>query len=67
MKAKELRQMSDSEVAEELARLEEEIFRLRFRKTSQELENPREIGRVKRDIARIKTIMREREIAAKEK
>ena len=67
MKAAEIRQMSDSELQEELTRLQEEIFRLRFRKASQELENPREMERVKRDMARIKTLIREREIAAEKK
>jgi large subunit ribosomal protein L29 len=67
MKAKDLRQMSEGELSEELVRLDEEIFRLRFRKASQELENPNEIKQVRRDIARIKTIMRERKIATEKK
>ncbi len=67
MKAAEFRQMSDPELVEELTRLQEEIFRLRFRKASQELENPKEMERVKREIARIKTIIREREVAAEKK
>jgi large subunit ribosomal protein L29 len=67
MKAKELRQMSDTELLEELVRLQEEIFRLRFRKASQELENPNEVPRIKRDIARIKTIIREKQIATEKK
>jgi len=67
MKTAEIRQLSDAELLEELTRLQEEIFRLCFRKASQELENPKEMERVKRDIARIKTIIKERELAAEKK
>jgi len=62
MKAKEIRQMSDKELSEKLADLKTELFNLRFQLATGQLDNPMRIKAVRKDIARIKTIMREREL-----
>ena len=58
MKAKELREMSIVELNDKLAELRSELFNLRFQLTVNQLENPMRINAVKKDIARIKTIVR---------
>ncbi|AEH22862.1 ribosomal protein L29 [Thermodesulfobacterium geofontis OPF15] len=62
MKARELRELSIPELKEKLSQLREELFNLRFQKTIHKLENPMRIRQVKRDIARILTILREKEL-----
>jgi len=62
MKAKEVREMTNDELASKLVSLKEELFNLRFRHATGQLENPNVIGGVKKDIARVKTEIREREI-----
>ncbi len=62
MKAKEIHDMTDDELIAKLAGLKEELFNLRFRHATGQLENPMVIGIVKKDIARVKTVIREREI-----
>lgn len=62
MKAKEIRQMSDKELNEKLMDLKSELFNLRFQLATGQLDNPMRIKAVRKDIARIKTIMREREL-----
>lgn len=62
MKAEEIRQMSDEELREKLDELETELSNLLFQKATFQIQNPNMIRFVKRDIARIKTIMREREL-----
>lgn len=62
MKPSELREKSIAELNDELASLKEELFRLRFQHAVNQLENPLKLQSVKRDIARVKTILREREI-----
>jgi len=66
MKARELREMSQDELQQNLADLKSELFNLRFQLATGQLENPMRIRQVKKDIARIKTILRERELKAKE-
>ena len=61
MKAKEVRALSDQEMAKELEGAHQELFNLRFRLATRQLVNHREIRKAKRNIARFKTIMRERE------
>jgi len=61
MKARELRELSIPELKEKLVQLREELFNLRFQKTIHKLENPMRIRQVKRDIARILTVLREKE------
>lgn len=63
MKANEVREMSDEQIVERMAELREELFRLRFRAAMMELENPQLPKTIRRDIARMKTILRERELA----
>lgn len=62
MKSRELREYSIPELKEKLVKLREELFNLRFQKTLHQLENPMRIRQVKRDIARILTILREKEL-----
>ncbi|HFC98402.1 MAG TPA: 50S ribosomal protein L29 [Thermosulfurimonas dismutans] len=62
MKASELRELSIPELKEKLRELREELFNLRFQKTIHQLENPMRIRQVKRDIARVLTVIREKEL-----
>ena len=64
MKVEEIRKMSDEELSSELASLKEELFKLRFQLATNQLDNPAQIAQVKRDIARIMTIQREKQLAA---
>ncbi len=64
MKAKEIRELSDEERAVELNNLREQIFRLRFKQVAENTHNAPEIARIRRDIARVLTIQRERELLA---
>ena len=61
MKTEEIRDMSDTEVREQMDLAREELFRLRFRSATQELENLSLIRKLRRDIARMETILRQRE------
>ena len=58
MKAAELRQMSAAELDKKLADLKEELFNLRFQHAINQLDNPGRIEVVKKDIARVKTVLR---------
>ncbi|NIS62261.1 MAG: 50S ribosomal protein L29 [Proteobacteria bacterium] len=60
MKASQLREKSDSELIEQERELREELFNLRFQHSTGQLENTMSIIRVKKDIARVKTVLRER-------
>ena len=62
MKAEEIRALSDKELAKHLEDAYEELFNLRFRSATKKLVNHREIPRVKREIARLKTLMRAKEL-----
>jgi large subunit ribosomal protein L29 len=64
MRAEEIREMSDDEIRSRIAELEEERFRLRFRSATETLEDPLRFRVIRKDIARLKTILRERQIAA---
>ncbi len=63
MKPAEIRKMSDADLNKKLHDLKAELFNLRFQSATGQLENPNAIGNVKKDIARVKTIARERELA----
>ena len=63
-KASELRELSDSELQDRLGEHKEELFNLRFQIVTGQLDNASRIGQVRRDIARLHTIIRQREIAA---
>ncbi len=60
MKAKELREMSAAELEAKLADLKKDLFFLRMQHATNQLDNPLKINLVKKDIARIKTIIREK-------
>ncbi len=60
MKAEEVRELGDAELGHRLGELKLEQFRLRFRSAIMQLENPKLRREVRRDIARIKTILHER-------
>ncbi|MBI2821658.1 MAG: 50S ribosomal protein L29 [Acidobacteria bacterium] len=60
MKAGKLREMSTEELQAEELSLSEELFRLRFRKATGQLEKSARIGQVRKDIARVKTIISEK-------
>lgn len=62
MKPKEVRDLSDAELAEKIKDLKEELFNLRFQLATRQLDNPMRIREVKKDIARVKTIQRLREL-----
>ena len=62
MNAKEIRELSLAELNEMLGKLKDELFHLRFQLAINQLENPMRIVAVKKDIARVKTIIRETEI-----
>lgn len=64
MKTKDIRDMSAAELDQKLAGLKDELFNLRFQLATGQLENPMRINEVKKTIARIKTIQRERELKA---
>jgi large subunit ribosomal protein L29 len=63
MKATELRDLSDEELRGKLRELQEELFNLRFQLATGQIENVGRIRTVRRDIARLKTIQRQRELA----
>ena len=66
MKPDEIRALSDSELARQLDEAHKELFNLRFRLATKQLVNHREIVVVKKKIARMETIKRERELVSEE-
>lgn len=60
MQAKQVRDLSDVELDARLRELEEELFGLQLKRATSQLENPMKMRLVKRDIARVKTVQRER-------
>ena len=66
MKASEIREMSVEELQTKLTELKEELFNLRFQLAVNQLENSSRIGAVKKDIARVTTILRQRELSGTE-
>jgi large subunit ribosomal protein L29 len=64
MTAAELRELPDDELQQRFDENKEELFNLRFQVVTGQLDDPRRLSKVKREIARVLTIMREREIAA---
>jgi len=62
LKVEEIRDLSPEQLAKQLEEAREELFNLRFRLATRQLVNHREIPKVKRKIARLKTIMQEREL-----
>ncbi len=64
MKASEMRKLSDAELLKRLKDLKAELFNLRFQLAINQLENPMRIKAVKKDIARVMTLLKENEISA---
>lgn len=67
MKIEQIREKSDEELIQLQRDLREELFNLRFQLVSRQLENPLRIRMVRRDIAKVRTIIRERERKGQEK
>ena len=65
MKAQEVREMSGEQILQELEALERKVFDLRTQAATEELGVSSEVGKARRDIARMRTILRERELAEK--
>ena len=63
MKPVDIRELNLDEIQAQIAQAKEELFRLRFRSATQELENPALVKSLRRDIARMRTILRERELS----
>ena len=64
MKASQVNEMTSAELSQKLEQLKGELFNLRFQLATSQLQNPMMIKQTKRDIARVQTILREREIKA---
>ena len=62
MNAKEIRELSVAELSEKLADLKDELYKLRFQHAINQLDNPMRITAVKKDIARVQTVLREAEL-----
>ncbi len=63
MKLEEIRALNDVELVKQLDEAHQELFNLRFRLATKQLVNHREVPRTKRKVARLETIIRERELA----
>jgi large subunit ribosomal protein L29 len=61
MRAEEIRELSAEEIKAKVADLEEERFRLRFRSATEQLENPLRLRTIRKDIARLKTVLTEKQ------
>lgn len=62
MKVREMRELTDAELAKKLDDSKDELFRLRFQMATGQLDNPMKLKEVRHKMARVKTIMREREL-----
>ena len=62
MELKKMRDMTEVELNTELSKMKKELFNLRFQHATGQLENPIQMRELKRDIARVKTIIREKEL-----
>jgi large subunit ribosomal protein L29 len=65
MKAQEMRELTAAELETKLAELKKELFNLRLQHATNQLENVSKISQVKHDIARVNTVLREKQLAAK--
>jgi large subunit ribosomal protein L29 len=63
VKASELRELTDEEIETRLVETKEELFNLRFQNATGQLDNYRRLAQLRRDVARINTIIRERQLA----
>ena len=64
MKINEIKDLTNDELNQKLEELKKELFNLRFQHATNQLDNPAQIAQVKRDIARVMTIQREKQLAA---
>jgi large subunit ribosomal protein L29 len=64
MKTVDVRELTTDEIGARIEQLQEELFRLRFRRATMELENPMLLRTIRRDIARLTTIQRERQLTS---
>lgn len=64
MRADEMREMSEADLRSRISELEEERFRLKFRSATESLEEPLRLRSVRKDIARLQTVLRERQLGA---
>ncbi|MBQ9737405.1 MAG: 50S ribosomal protein L29 [Clostridia bacterium] len=62
MKINEIRDLSSQEIADKIQDLKEELFNLRFQNATNQLDNPMRIAAVKKDIAKLKTVLKEQEL-----
>lgn len=62
MKIAEMRELNQAEIEAQVSQIREELFRLRFRGATQELENSALLRQLRRDLARLKTVQRQREL-----
>ena len=65
MELKKIREMSEMELNAELLKMKKDLFNLRFQHVTGQLENPVQLRELRRDIARVNTIIREKELEAK--
>ena len=63
MELKKIREMSEAELNAELSKMKKDLFNLRFQHVTGQLENPLKMRETQRDLARVKTIIREKELA----
>ena len=66
MKAAEVRKMNKADLEKKLSELKAELFNLRFQHAINQLENPMRLNEVRKDIARVKTVLRELELKAEQ-
>jgi len=67
MKIKEIREKDTAALNEELANLQKHLFNLRSQAVTEKLENPSQLGKAKKDIARVKTVLRQRQLEEQKK
>ncbi len=63
MKANEIKDMTSEEIVQKVGELKQELFNLRFQAATAQIDNPMRIKEVRKDIARAKTVLREREVS----
>ena len=66
MKAGEFRSLSPDERRQKLVEMKQELFNLRFQHATGQLENPQRLKQIKRDVARVQTVIREEELSVRE-
>ena len=64
MKPSKIREMTEAELENELVNLKNELFKLRFQSATNQLDNPMKINAIRKDIARVKTVISERKLKA---